>query len=176
MAILKTLRTAEQCPPSGFHPYIDALDFSYDQWLEFLAGNNRKIGVLPGISPRVVIIGAGASGLCAAYELQRAGCNGTVFEATADICSRCASRSFAAHPNDIAEMGSMRFPPTEFILSFYLNNLGLVPGGLCSPTGAPDFPDPGVDWTYVCYRGAKPQKWKWNKDQTNPPTGFETVA
>lgn len=36
MAVLKTLRTAKACPPSGPHPYIDTPDFAYDQWLSYL--------------------------------------------------------------------------------------------------------------------------------------------
>ena len=31
MAVLRTLRTADKCPPSGPHAYIDTPDFAYDQ-------------------------------------------------------------------------------------------------------------------------------------------------
>ena len=175
MAVLKTLRTATQCPPSGVHPYIDTPDFTYAGsapggapvgWLDhLLANNDQPIGTVTG-NPLVAVIGGGISGLCAGYELIRAGCGVVVFEQGGDVGGRCASQALGV--NDIAEMGSMRFPPTEFILDFYLKKLGLVPGGLCN---LPDFPDPGKQLTYVCY-GADVQTWIG----PNAPAGFETVA
>jgi hypothetical protein len=64
MAILKTLRQTDTCPPSGLHPYIDTPDFSYDQWLWYLHNNGLPIGSASG-SPSVAVIGAGVSGLSA---------------------------------------------------------------------------------------------------------------
>jgi len=48
MAVLKTLRTAKACPPSGPHPYIDTPDFAYDQWLSYLNQNQKPIGTVTG--------------------------------------------------------------------------------------------------------------------------------
>ncbi|MDF2973724.1 MAG: Tryptophan 2-monooxygenase [Microvirga sp.] len=169
MAILKTLRQTDTCPPSGLHPYIDTPDFSYDQWLWYLHNNGLPIGSASG-SPSVAVIGAGVSGLCAAYELMRAGCTVTVFEQASDVGGRCASHLFSTGGTDIAEMGSMRFPPTEFILDFYLKTSNIVPNGLCS---LPDFPDPGVVSTYVCYGNIAP--FPWSKSSSSAPAGFETV-
>jgi len=171
MAVLTTLRTATACPPSGLHPYIDTPDFAYDQWLSYL-GENPIGGNLPG-SPSVAVIGGGASGLCAAYELQRAGCSVYVYEQESEVGGRCASHRFSTLSPDVAEMGSMRFPPTEFILDYYMKKFGILPGGLCSQ---PDFPDPGVALTYVCY-GAGPIPPPWLKTKNTPyPAGFKTVA
>lgn len=168
MSILTTLRTATTCPPSGLHPYIDTPDFAYDQWLTYLGATQKAIGTVTN-SPAVAVIGGGASGLCAAYELMRAGCNVTVFEQASEVGGRCASDKFGTDTTDIGEMGSMRFPPTEFILNYYLETLGIVPNGLCS---LPDFPDPGTLPTYVCYGGAV-DTWV---PGGNPPTGFGTVS
>jgi tryptophan 2-monooxygenase len=167
MSIIKTLRAASACPPNGPHPYIDTPDFSYDQWLAFLSQGSSPIGTVTG-SPAVAIIGGGVSGLCAAYELMRAGCAVTVFEQSSTVGGRCASTMFSTGGTDVAEMGSMRFPPTEFILDFYLRNLGIVPGGLCS---LKDFPDPGVENTYVCY-GGEAELWQGG---TSPPSDFTKV-
>ena len=170
MAILTTLRGASTCPPSGLHPYIDTPDFAYDQWLAYLDQKQRPIGAVSG-APKVAVIGGGVSGLCAAFELLRAGCVVSVFEQASEVGGRCASERFSPTASDVAEMGSMRFPPTEFILDHYLKTLGIVPGGLCS---LPDFPDPGVENTYVCY-GGEVVSWR-NTPQTPAPPGFETVA
>ena len=51
MAILKTLRQTDTCPPSGLHPYIDTPDFSYDQWLWYLHNNGLPIGSASGSPP-----------------------------------------------------------------------------------------------------------------------------
>ena len=46
----------------------------------------------------------------------------------------------------------------------------IVPNGLCS---LPDFPDPGVVSTYVCYGNIAP--FPWSKSSSSAPAGFETV-
>ena len=95
MSVLRSFRTVKASFPSGSWPYIDTPDFSYDQWLTYLGGNGQApIGTVTN-SPTVAIIGAGVSGLCAAYELMRAGCAVTVFEQarrTLRILPICARR------------------------------------------------------------------------------------
>jgi tryptophan 2-monooxygenase len=159
------------------YAYIDTPNFAYDQWLQGL--NGGPIGSVTG-NPVVAIIGAGVSGLCAAYELSqsRAGCVPTIFEQASEPGGRAASDTFPSDPsgNDIAEMGSMRFPPSEFLLNYYLVTLGLVPGGLGS---LKDFPDPGVNPTYVCYGNGQnpndpdppPKVQTWVKPSTAWPSG-----
>lgn len=163
MSVLPNLRnTATAGQP---FPYIDTPDFAYDQWLSGLG--QSPIGSASGT---VAVIGGGVSGLCAAYELKRAGCSVSVFEQAAQVGGRCASDKFPNDPNDIAEMGSMRFPPSEFILNWYLTNFGLIPGTI---SDLPPFPDPGVVPTYICYGGQPPQVW--SKATSPAPNGFETV-
>lgn len=163
MSVIARLRQAS--PLS--HPYLDTPDFAYDSWLRRL--DSSPIGEVDG-QPRVAIIGAGASGLCAAYELQRAGCQVTVFEAGPEIGGRCASEPFTSGSPDLAELGAMRFPPSEFILNYYLQQFGVIDSG--GIAGLPDFPDPGVVNTWVCY-GGEIQKWI---PPAPCPEGFETVA
>jgi hypothetical protein len=129
----------------------------YDQWLYDLAKQNKPIGSVPS-GTAVAVIGGGVSGLCAALELQKSGCSVTVFEAGEEVGGRCASFKFVNDANDIAELGSMRFPPTEFLMNYYLTTTGLLPpGGLCS---LPPFPDPcNTVPTYICYKG-KNTLWK----------------
>lgn len=167
MSVLRTFRSAKASFPAGSWPYIDTPDFSYDQWLTYLYNNGQPIGSVAN-SPTVAVIGAGVSGLCAAYELSRAGCSVSVFEQASEVGGRCASHLFAQGATDIAEMGSMRFPPSEFILDYYLRVLGLVPGGLNS---LPDFPDPGEVNTYLSYEGSQ-DVWSPNGQL---PGGFNTV-
>jgi tryptophan 2-monooxygenase len=165
MSVLPSFRTVEASFPTGSWPYIDTPDFSYDQWLLNSFSVGLPIGTVQN-SPTVAIIGAGASGLCAAYELSRAGCAVSVYEQASQVGGRCASYLFGG--TDIAEMGSMRFPPSEFLLSFYLDTLGLVKGGLSS---LPPFPDPGDVNTYLSYEGSQDV---WTPHGALPP-GFDTV-
>jgi len=175
MAVLPTLRTATACPPSGLHPYIDTPDFMYDAWLTYLDQQGKPIGSVPSRTS-VAVIGAGISGMCAALELQRAGCSVTVFEQDAEVGGRAKSNRFPTDQNDEAELGAMRFPPTEFILDHYLKKTGLVPNGLCS---LPNFPDPDSQpsgsnpaiVTYLCYEGTT-DTWQYPNP---PPSEFNTV-
>jgi len=167
MSVLPNLRNTAT---GQSFPYIDTPDFSYDQWLLNLQSENLSpIGTVSN-APTVAVIGGGVSGLCAAYELMRAGCSVAVFEQAAEVGGRCASDTFGSDLSDIAEMGSMRFPPSEFILNYYLTKFGLIPSDI---SGLPDFPDPGVVPTYICYGGQAPQIW--TKANSSAPAGFATV-
>jgi tryptophan 2-monooxygenase len=168
MPVIRSFATVKAGFPTGSWPYIDTPDFSYDQWLIYLNANGQlPIGTVAN-APTVAIVGAGVSGLCAAYELSRAGCAVTVFEQATEVGGRCASYLFAKGSTDLAELGSMRFPPSEFILDYYLKNLGLVSGGLNS---LPKFPDPGQVNTYLSYEGSQ-DVWTPNGAL---PGGFDTV-
>ena len=185
MSVMPNLRNSPNAGQS--FPYIDTPGFAYDQWLKFVEGSGA-IGTINN-QPKVAVIGGGVSGLCAAFELVRAGCVPTVFEQAAQVGGRSASKTFPNDPsgNDIAEMGSMRFPPSEFILNWYLVKFGLIPApGL---SGLNDFPDPGVHPTYVCYGDGNnpndpdppPKVQTWVKPSstwpngTKFPQGFKTV-
>ncbi|MES2295769.1 MAG: FAD-dependent oxidoreductase [Pseudomonadota bacterium] len=165
MSVIARLRNTVN--PS--HPYIDTPDFSYDGWLSHLQRQQQPIGSVAG-APSVAVIGAGASGMCAAYELARAGCKVTVFDAAPMAGGRCASVPFTNDNPDLAELGAMRFPPSEFTLNYYLHRFGLVDND--GIAGLPDFPDPGVVKTFVCYGD---EVNTWLASEGHAPPGFETV-
>lgn len=170
MGVLTTLRRKRHGVAPVRHPYVDTPDFSYDRWLEHLDRNGAPIGSIAGArAPSIAVIGAGVSGLCAAYELVRAGCSVTVFEQAAEVGGRCASVRFPGGDSNIAELGAMRFPPSQFVFDFYLRNLGILPDGL---DGAPDFPDPGIETTFLCYEGSVDT---WVRGEP-APAEFATVA
>jgi monoamine oxidase len=60
----------------------------------------------PGSSPRIVVVGAGLAGLCAAYTLRKAGYRATVMEASTRVGGRCWSyNSGELGPGLVAEHG-----------------------------------------------------------------------
>lgn len=82
--------------------------FSYDQWIKSDSG----IGNLPvsAHGTRVAIVGAGISGMVAAYELLKVGLHPIVYEA-GRIGGRLRSEHFAGPDSPIAELGGYAFPP-----------------------------------------------------------------
>ncbi|WP_028208611.1 NAD(P)/FAD-dependent oxidoreductase [Paraburkholderia nodosa] len=130
-------------------PTVDLL-YDYAPFLE----RGTYVGAIGTLSsniasPRIAIVGAGVSGLVAANELMRAGVGDvTVFEARDRIGGRLWSQPFdSEHPDLIAEMGAMRFPPSATGLFHYLDRYDI-------PTTA-SFPDPGVVDTELHYRGVR---------------------
>lgn len=96
--------------------------FAYDDFVKHPAG----IGSIPaGVhGTRVAIIGGGLSGMLAARELLRMGLRPVVYEAD-QIGGRMRSVPFPGHEDVVAEMGSMRFPPSSTTLFHYLDEMGL---------------------------------------------------
>jgi tryptophan 2-monooxygenase len=151
------------------HPYIDTPNFSYDQWLSFNSGHNRPLGSIPA-GTRVAVIGAGVSGTCASYELLRAGATVDLFDALDQVGGRADSVLFPGATSDLAELGAMRFSSSQFIMDYYLKNLGIYPGGIDS---LPDFPDPGTVQTLISYKGTQ---CLWRQSEETPfPDNFGTV-
>ena len=71
----------------------------------------RGLGALPAErhGTEVAIVGAGAAGIVAAYELMRLGLKPVVYEA-GRIGGRLRSQPFEGAEGVIAELGGMRFP------------------------------------------------------------------
>ena len=96
--------------------------FPYDDFLRDPAG----LGAIPPErrGTEVAVIGAGLSGMVCAYELLRMGLRPVVYEADR-IGGRLRSERFEGHPEAIAEMGAMRFPPSSTSLQHYIDACGL---------------------------------------------------
>jgi hypothetical protein len=110
----------EQPPVTIFGPDFP---FPFDGWLEHPAG----LGSVPPErhGEEVAIVGAGISGLIAAYELMRLGLKPVVYEAS-QMGGRLRSQQFeGAPPGVIAELGGMRFPVSSTAFYHYVDMLGL---------------------------------------------------
>lgn len=96
--------------------------FAYDDYATHPSG----LGSLPEheLGSEVAVIGAGLSGMVAAYELLKLGLKPVVYEAD-QIGGRMRSVAFDGHPGVVAEMGAMRFPPSSTTLFHYLDEVGL---------------------------------------------------
>ncbi len=104
--------------------------FPFDDWIAHPDG----IGRLPPErhGTEVAIIGAGISGMVAAYELLKIGLRPVIYEADR-IGGRLRSEPFRAAPDIVAELGGMRFPRSGTALYHYIDRCGLE---------TRDFPNP----------------------------------
>src|SRR5882672_7065170 len=75
---------------------------------------------------QVLIIGAGTSGLCAGYELKKAGFDVQIFEASSRVGGRVKTFKdpFLA-PGLHGEGGAMRIPDDHFLTLKYVKKFGL---------------------------------------------------
>jgi tryptophan 2-monooxygenase len=127
------------------------VDTLYD-YPAFLRGG--PIAQLPAdaAGKQVAVIGAGAAGLVAAYELLRIGADPVVFEAGDRIGGRAYSQPFTdgSSPSGttFAEMGAMRFPPAGRVFFHYATDtFGMRTSG--------QFPDPGKVSTCLYYQNRR---------------------
>ncbi|KAH6659236.1 hypothetical protein BKA67DRAFT_509745 [Truncatella angustata] len=82
---------------------------------------------IPG-SPTVTIIGAGTSGLCAGYELKKAGFDVTILEASSRVGGRVKTFREPTFAHGLhGEGGAMRIPKNHFLLHKYIKDFGLAP-------------------------------------------------
>jgi tryptophan 2-monooxygenase len=154
---------AAQTVPNAFPgwPFLDTL-YHYENLLK-----PTPMAVLPQdrLTAKVAIIGAGAAGMCAAYELLRMGLSPTVFEAS----DRIGGRNWSSVPIDAGddkfffEMGAMRFPPSSRVFMKYANMFDVE--------GSDDFPDPGKVLTLIHYED---EALQWEKN-TEPPHPFAKI-
>lgn len=96
--------------------------FAYDDYLNSPYG----IGSIPADrhGTRVAIIGAGAAGMIAAYELMKMGLHPIVYESD-QLGGRLRSEEFEGSDGVIAELGGMRFPVSSRGFYHYVDKLGL---------------------------------------------------
>jgi len=97
--------------------------FPFDDWLAHPAG----LGSIPSdrLGEPVAVIGAGISGLVAAYELMQLGLRPVVYEAS-HLGGRLRSQQFEGAPKGVvAELGGMRFPTSSTAFYHYVDLLGL---------------------------------------------------
>jgi lysine 2-monooxygenase len=96
--------------------------FAYDEWLDHPAG----LGALPQavLGREVAIIGAGLSGMVAAYELMNLGLKPVIYEPTR-IGGRLRTHRFDGAEGVVAELGGMRFPTSGSTFFHYADLLGL---------------------------------------------------
>ncbi len=97
--------------------------FAYDDYVANPAGLGRIPEEHHG--REVAVIGGGLAGMVAAYELMKLGLKPILYEADR-IGGRLRSVPFDGHPDVIAEMGAMRFPPASTTLFHYINLCGLA--------------------------------------------------
>ncbi|GAA4813006.1 flavin monoamine oxidase family protein [Streptomyces ziwulingensis] len=108
-------------------------DFPFD-YAAHLAGG-RRMGRLPerAEGPRIAVVGAGGSGLAAAYELLRAGGRPVVYEAEHStdgpggrrLGGRMYSRRLEENDSAVVELGCMRFPDSATLLHHYGGTFGV---------------------------------------------------
>ncbi len=114
----------------------------------------------------MAVIGAGAAGMVAAYELLRAGFTPTVFEASDRIGGRNYSLPFLddGRPSGaFAEMGAMRVPTSNKTFYYYADAFKMQTS---------DFPDPGKVPTVLYYEN---QAYTWTPNG-DPPGPFAQIA
>ncbi len=106
-------------PVTAFGPDFP---FAYDTWLTHPAG----LGQIPTArhGTAVAIIGAGASGIIAAYELMKMGLRPIIYE-SAKFGGRLRSEVFEGTDDVIAELGGMRFPASSRAFFHYVDLVGL---------------------------------------------------
>lgn len=141
-------------------PFVDTL-YDYTQIL-----SSTPIASFPSGPPQspVYIVGAGAAGMVAAYELLRAGIVPIVLEASDRIGGRNWSNDFQG-TNVFAEMGAMRVPISNKVFWHYAG-----PGMFNLQTG--NFPDPGIVPTNLYYENTF---YDWAPN-TPPPGPFQQIA
>jgi len=137
-------------------PMIDSL---YDYTA--ILSDKTPIATVPKAlwGTRVAVVGAGAAGMVAAYELFRAGLDPVIYEATGRIGGRNFSQPFGTGPAaaaPLAELGAMRVPTSCKVFYYYANLLKMK----FSP-----FPDPGKVLTTLYYEN---NRFTWQPGKPAP--------
>ncbi|MDF2616492.1 MAG: amine oxidase, partial [Sedimentibacter sp.] len=112
--------------PEDFQNIINLLAPPHDiyQYAKPMSLKNSSIG----------IIGAGLSGLAAAYELRKLGANITIFDAESDRIGGRIYTSYFNNSKDLfTELGAMRIPVSHETTWHYINLFNLNTESLSSP-------------------------------------------
>jgi monoamine oxidase len=98
--------------------------------LAALSGRSLQARKGSGTSARVVVVGAGLSGLTCAYRLKQAGINATIYEANSRVGGRCWTRrgdfeegQIAEHGGELIDQGHIRIRQLAQELRLPLDNL-----------------------------------------------------
>lgn len=138
-----------QAPPVPL-ALVDTPAMDYAAWLGRVPGPIADID--GGAARRIAVVGAGAAGMAAAYELLRCGLDVTIFEASDRIGGRLLSSPSSSGDGTIFEMSAMRFTPSERLLHYYAD-LFTSSGASKVEFGTGAFPDPGGgDTTYIAFQ------------------------
>ncbi len=166
LPLLKTFRLPGEADHNGIvdgkvaklipSAMVDTPVMNYQAWLN---ASGKKLADLSDVSKdeKIAIMGAGMSGLIIGFELLRAGfTNFKIYEATDRVGGRFYSHKFPNDDSNYAELGAMRFPPSENCLFWYIKYLQEHPDKYPNKIElSPDFPDPGLVPTLVLYNGVQ---------------------
>lgn len=164
----------------GLTALIPDFPFDYGGFLEAARQNKKRpLFSLPeeAKGKRVLVVGAGAAGAVAAYELLRMGLKPVLVEASDRYGGRMNAHHLGEGPQEvIAELGCMRFPVSGKAGKHYFEKVGMWDKSI-------DFPNPGgenTESTVVDYRGRqvyyeknnKPAEYKELEDEMFSEDGF----
>ncbi|KAK1999877.1 flavin-containing amine oxidoreductase [Colletotrichum falcatum] len=141
--------------------WVDTPQLVYSAWNEAAGDISQPLGFLPK-NLTIGLVGAGITNIVLAFNLAKAGADVTLIEASHEVGGRLRSIETADGLN-VAEMGAMRFPPSQDLLYYYAEQFGYA--------FIKNFPDPGKVPTTIVYQGVANQ-WL---DPDVPPSGFEKV-